>query len=150
MSDDTPIILQINPTETQSSSNSSDNRLWIKIIPGTNRVFLILSLLLVFGLDLIILISSPSLFPFWAMMLANLVASLTFFYFENFLFYKKYAHTKSKLDLYILILIIIRNLVFILNYIPLIQLLGLAIWTGFSIPYLLAYCLILWFRSKKS
>ena len=150
MPEESPIALKSESANTPTEINSTDNILWTKVIPRTNRVTLILSFLLVFGLDLWILITSPSLFPFWAMMLANFAAFMLFFYLENFIFYSKFANIKSKLDPFILTLIILRNGVFILNYIPLIQLLGLAIWVGASIPAILAYLLLLWFRSKKS
>src|SRR3989344_1875320 len=110
---------------------SNQNTIWTKGIPRTNMVFMVISLLLVFGLDLLIIISSPSLSPFWFIMLGVLAVFAIFFYLENFVFRRKFANTTSVLDKWISIIIVLRNIVFILNFIPVIQLLGLAIIGGF-------------------
>jgi len=88
---------------------------------------MVISLLLVFGLDLMIIISSPSLMPFWIAMLIVLGVFLVFFFLENFLFRKKFTYTNSAVDGWILLIIILRNIIFVLNFIPFIQLLGLMI-----------------------
>lgn len=105
--------------------------LWTKGIARTNNVFMVISLVLVFGLDLLILISSPSLAPYWYMMLGVLAAFAIFYCLENFVFRKKFANTTSALDKWISLIIVLRNIVFLLNFIPLIQLLGLALLGGF-------------------
>jgi len=64
----------------ESNELKKQNSIWTKIIPRTNMVFMIISLLLVFGLDLLIIISSPSLRPFWYMMLAVMGVFLVFFF----------------------------------------------------------------------
>jgi hypothetical protein len=105
---------------------NTQNTIWSKGIPRTNNVFIIISLLLVFGLDLFIIISDSSLLSFWYMMLGVLALFSVFFYFENFVFRKKFANTTSALDKWISMVVGIRNLIFLLNFIPFIQLLGLA------------------------
>jgi len=124
----------------ESNELKKQNSIWTKIIPRTNMVFMIISLLLVFGLDLLIIISSPSLRPFWYMMLAVMGVFLVFFFLENFFFSKKFANSKSALDPWISVIIVVRNLIFLLNFIPLIQLLGLML-----LPYVFApVCLVLY------
>ena len=82
--------------------------------------------MIVFLLDLSIAVSSPELRPFLYIMLGVLAVFATFFYLENFIFRKKFANTPSSLDKWISTIIVIRNIIFLLNFIPLIQLLGLA------------------------
>jgi hypothetical protein len=105
--------------------------MWAKDIPRVNRVFMVISLVFVFGLDLLILISNPGLAPFWFMMLGVLAAFVFFYYLENFVFRKRFAGTTSHLDKWILRVIILRNIIFVLNFIPFIQLIGLYLLTGF-------------------
>lgn len=92
----------MNNLETPKICNSDElierNVIWTKGIFWTNAVSMIISLLLVFGLDLFIVISSPSLLYYWYMMLAVLGVFLFFFFLENG-FRKKFANHKSSLDL---------------------------------------------------
>lgn len=123
-----PSVVQ--PTvPTQLTGNKTS--IWIKGIPRINKVFMIISLILVFGLDLFIIISSPDLRSFWYIMLGVLAVFAVFFCLENFIFHKKFANTTSSLDKWISMIIVIRNLIFLLNFIPFIQLLGLALLGGF-------------------
>ena len=107
-------------------STVAPTSMWAKGIPRTNNVFMVISLLLVFGLDLFIIISSPDLRPFWYMMLGVLAVFAVFFCLENFVFSKKFADTSASVDKGISVVVVLRNLLFILNFIPFIQLLGLA------------------------
>ena len=119
----------VTPTRTGGvglNPGNTTNTIWTKVIPRTNIGFGIASLPLVFGLDLIIIISSPDLKPFWYMMLGVLAVFALFFCLENFVFNKKFADTTSNLDKGISVVVVIRNLLFLLNFIPLIQMLGLA------------------------
>lgn len=117
-----------------NTAGLSDNlvkSIWNKGIPRTNSTFMVISLVLVFGLDLFIAITSPDLRSFWYMMLAVFAVFAVFFCLENFVFRKKFANTTSSLDKWISMIIVIRNLIFLLNFIPFIQLLGLALLGGF-------------------
>lgn len=125
-----PITPSVVPNMSTPHSGNSTS-LWAKGIPRTNKVFMIISLLLVFGLDLFIAISSPDLRSFWYMMLGVFAVFIVFFCLENFVFRKKFANTTSSLDKWISMIIVIRNLIFLLNFIPFIQLLGLALLGGF-------------------
>ncbi len=91
---------------------------------------MVISLIFVFGLDLLILISSPSLALFWYMMLGVLAVFAIFYCLENFVFRKQFAGTTSHLDKWITLVIILRNIVFLLNFVPFIQLLGIALLGG--------------------
>jgi hypothetical protein len=117
----------INEGIATSVSNLQPKSLWAKAIPRTNWAFMVTSLLLVFGLDLLILLVSPSLWPFWAEMLTVLGVFVIFFCLENFLFKKKFSGTKSHLDPWISTIISVRNIIFLLNFIPFIQLLGMSL-----------------------
>lgn len=105
---------------------------WSKGILRTNRTFMVISLLLVFGLDLFILFSSGfSLMPFWIEMLIVFGIFTVFFCLENYVFSKKFSDTKSALDPWISGIIVLRNLIFLLNFIPVIQILGMMLLAGF-------------------
>src|SRR3989344_7282882 len=101
------------------------NTIWTKGIPQTNLIFGLLSLLLVFGVDLYAVISNPDLSFFWFIMLIIFGVFAIFFYLENVVFCKKFANSTSKLDIWISLVIVIRNVLFLLNFIPIIQLFGL-------------------------
>ena len=143
------------PQPLNSSSQSptqivSSNRLWLKVIPTINIVFLVISIALVFGLDLLILISSPMLYPFWIEMLIVFVISLTFIYYENFVCKHRFSKSSSKLDGFIVILVVIRNIVFVLNFIPFIQIFGAIGAVVGIIPYLIIYLILFSRRTKAS
>ncbi|GEM_PF-1897752 len=106
------------------NQDNTVNTIWTKGIPKTNNVFMVISLLLVFGLDLLIIISSPDLRSFWYMMLGVLAVFAVFFCLENFVFRKKFTDNTSNLDKGIFVVVVIRNLIFLLNFIPFIQILG--------------------------
>ena len=106
--------------------------MWGKGIPRTNWVFMGTSLLLVFGLDLFVLMQSNfSLMPFWIEMLIVFGVFTVFFSFENYVFSKKFSSTRSALDPWISLVIVLRNLVFVLNFVPVIQVLGMLLLGGF-------------------
>lgn len=109
---------------------TASTSLWTTRIPRTNKVFMIISLLLVFGLDLLLVISSPSLAPYWYMMLGVLAVFAIFYCLENFVFQKRFANTTSNLDIWISPIIVLRNIVFLLNFVPLIQMIGLGLLGG--------------------
>ncbi len=115
----------------QQPAPTGKKSLWSKVIPRTNWVFMIISLLLVFGLDLVIVFSDTSLMSFWIAMLVVLGVFAIFFVLENYRFRKRFTNTRSAIDPWIVAVIIIRNIVFVLNFIPLIQVIGLALLGGF-------------------
>lgn len=118
-------------TQSEKESLPTQNSIWTNGIPTTNKAFMISSLLLVFCIDLFIIIAVPELAAFWYIMLGILAMFAVFYCLENFVFSKRFANTTSSLDKWISMVIVIRNLIFILNFIPLIQLLGLALMGGF-------------------
>jgi hypothetical protein len=126
----------------------TQNATWSKTIPRTNKAFMGISLLLVFGLDLFILISSPELFMFWAAMVAVLVVFGIFFYCENYVLAKRYLTSQSNLDRWISFLVIVRNVVFILSFIPLVQILGGMLLVTGGIPYLIIYLILVVKRTR--
>lgn len=135
---------------SQASSTGVENKIWSKGIPRTNVGFMVVSLLLVFGLDLVILLNSPGLAPYFIVMLVVLGIFGVFYYIENYVFKKKYSNSQSKLDAWISVLAVLRNLVFVLNFIPFIQILGGVALVFGGIPYLILYGILLSFRSKAT
>jgi len=103
------------------------NQTWTKTIPRTNINFLIPCLLLVFGFNMIIALGSRELLFFWYMMLGVLAVFVVFFILENFVFKRSFENSQSKVDRYILIFVILRNILVLLNLIPGIQILGMLI-----------------------
>ena len=79
-----PVTASNNP-----SSVIIENKIWLKVIPRTNTGFMVVSLLLVFGLDLVILLASPDLAPFFIAMVVVLGIFGIFYYIENRIFKKK-------------------------------------------------------------
>ena len=133
-----PATADNNPTNV-----GVENKIWTKGIHRTNTIFMVTSLFLVFGLDLLILINNPFLAPFYIAMVVVLGIFGAFYYYETRALKKKYSNSSSKLDIWIYVLVVIRNLVFVLNFIPLIQILGgMALLFG-ALPYLIIYNIIL-------
>jgi len=153
-----PVTPQPNiAVENAVTVTTIENTIWTKFIPKVNRVFMVLSLLFVFGLDLLILILSSSfnfssfdLFPFWIKMLKMLGIFILFYFFENRIFSKRFADSKSALDPWICFAVVIRNIVIFLNFIPFIQLLGMLISMHAGIPYLIAYTILIALRYKNA
>jgi len=136
---------------TQTMVVGKSTSLWAKSIPRTNKGFMGIALVLVFGLDLVILISSGfSLMPFWIEMLTVLGVFVFFLLLENYVLSKKFSNTRSALDQWILGLIVARNLIFLLNFIPLIQLLGMMLNIYAAAPFFIVYTILVFYRSKQS
>lgn len=145
-----PTIVSRIPEQRLPAQATTENRTWTKRIPKSNQVTMVVSLALVFGLDLFILITNPGLFAFWAIMLAVLGVFAVFYYLENYVYAKKFANSNSKIDYWILSLVGLRNLVVVLNFIPLIQILGMAAGAFAAVPYLIIYATLMYYRSNKA
>lgn len=133
------------------------NKQWTKVIPMLNIFCLVISLLLLFGLDLMILLSaSPTadfldqgdLFVIWIIMLAVFAVFLLLFYFENFRFKKSFADSRSGLDNWIVVIVVIRNLLVLGSSTPFIHLLVWFFGWAIALPLMIIYLLLLWRRSK--
>ncbi len=133
-----------------SSTSELSRRYWYKIIPKTNIVFLVLSCILVFGLDLLILLSSPMLFPFWIEMLVAFGVFMGFFYAECYTFRSKFSQSYSSVDIPLYCLIVLRNFVLFLNFIPLIQIIGAILSAVGILPYLIVYVILIRIRNKET
>ncbi len=122
------------PVSTAPSPSSENTKMspWAKRISRLNNVFLVIYLILIFGLDFFVASSSwRDLATFWYLMLGVFAVWLVFYFLENFLFKKKFKDSNAGVDKAIFFLIVLRNLVALLNFIPFIQLLGLALLSGF-------------------
>lgn len=126
-----PSVPTSNAAQPKVVSGDAVNIMWAKHIPRANKIFMVISLLLVFGLDLSILIESPDLAYFWYVMLGVLAVFMVFYCLENFVFSKRFSKTTSSWDKWISMIIAVRNLVFLLNFIPYIQVLGMVLLGGF-------------------
>lgn len=129
-------------------------RLWSKTIPWINLSSLAIYLVFVFGIDLYTVFQQTyrrdTYWGFWKIMLLVLAVYLLFFWLESFVLKKKFASTTSRLDGWVLFVIIVRNVVFLLNFIPLIQLLGLVIdiFAGWAI--VITYIILIYFRYRNT
>jgi hypothetical protein len=149
---------QANIPVATSTVTQSKSIIWTKSIPVFNTIFMVISVLLVFGLDLFILIQSPALVGFWVEMLIVFAIFAIFYCFENFVLRKRFANTRSSLDIWLMFIIVGRNIIFVLNFIPLIQIFGFlflvgplillqSLASGFSatgLPYVLGVGLTFW------
>lgn len=147
----TPTITQpvTIPVENSAILSSTPlNKVWTKNVPIINLIFMIISVLLVFGLDLMILISSFNLLPFWIEMLKVFGIFILFFCFENFVCRKRFANTKSSLDSWVVLFIVIRNLFCLIGFIPFIQLIEMAFGIYVLVPYLIIYAILIYKRFK--
>lgn len=140
------------PTEQSvhaTENGVGENKFWTKHVQRSNNSTLYFTLGMLLTVDLVILILSPGLFPFWIAMAAVVAGLYGFIYFENHYLGPKFQHTDSKLDYWILTMVGIRNLVAAINVIPVIQLIGMAALTFLALPYLVVYSLLIYFRFKN-
>ncbi len=124
------------------------SRIWQKTIPLTNLIFLIISAIAVFGVDFIILINSFELLPFWIEMLVVFAVFMIFFYLENYRFKSKFSDSFSWADNGIYSLVLIRNIILFLNFIPFIQIAGALATAVGIIPYIIIYSVLINKRDK--
>ena len=97
------------------------NRIWGKAIPRVNGVFFVLYLLLL-GLDLF-LAMGLGLMELWYIMIGIFTAFLVFAYLESRVFRKFLGNSQSSFDRPIYLLVLIRNLLILLNFVPMLHLL---------------------------
>lgn len=154
-----PSIVQptINPqVATEPPVEPLVNKKWTKVIPIINKICLVISLLLLFGLDLFILLTADSsdfltqdaLFRIWIIMLAVFSVYLVLFFLENFSFKKRFAASKSRLDSWFILIVVIRNLLVIGSSTPLIHLIVWFMGWVLIIPLMLIYLLMILKRFK--
>lgn len=72
-----------------------------------------------------------------------------FYYLENEVLPEKFSKTTTSVDPYLYIVINLRNIIFVLNCVPFIQLLGLAALVFAGIPLLMVYSLLVYFRFRQ-
>ncbi len=123
------------PWFASGENAAKENFILNRWIPRINKIFMIISLVFVFGLDLLILISSPGLFPFWIEMLLAFAVFLGFYNYEKRI---QFAN-RSNLDPAFLALSLTRNIVLFLNFIPGIQIAGAMLSVVGIIPYSIIY-----------
>lgn len=127
----------------------SKNVIWTKRIPYLNRISAVISVLLVFTLDLYIVTNERSLREFWYMMLGVLGIFTVFYFLENVVFRHFLTNTAStSLDKWMMGIVMYRNFVFVLNTIPYVQLAGLAALYITGIPFLILYSIVIALRLK--
>ena len=132
---------------TRQLQESRENSKWAKFIPGTNRNTLMGALALFIFVDTPILFAAPDLAAFWFEMLAVLVVFYGFYCYENYTA-RHFKLSESKLDVWVESLVSLRNMVVILNFIPFIQILGIACIIFGGVPFLVAYAALIYFRYR--
>lgn len=132
---------------TRQLQESRENSKWAKFIPGTNRNTLMGALALFIFVDTPILFAAPDLAAFWFEMLAVLVVFYGFYCYENYTA-RHFKLSESKLDVWVVSLVSLRNMVVILNFIPFIQILGIACIIFGGVPFLVAYAALIYFRYR--
>ena len=132
-----------------------ENKYWSKWIPGANKIFMLLSLLVMFVVHPFIINTDALGFGneialfFYGIMFIPLVIFGIFYRYENNKLSNQFESTRSGTDPWLLILIVIRNIVFGLNFVPYIQILGImALFFG-GVPYLIIYYFLLRARNKS-
>lgn len=150
---ETPKTTETTPTiilKTETTANQQVTNPWREKggLPTLNKICMVISVILVFGIDVLILISNTDLAGFWYLMLAVFAAFVVFFLLENFVYPKHFATTTTNLDIVIGLLNSARNITFILNFIPFIQLIGLFIVVAAGIPFVILYIILISIRFK--
>ncbi len=134
--------------DEQGNLVDEKSTVWTKVIPRTNMVSMVISLILVFTIDFAIGHPGSDLAMFWYIMLGVLSVFIFFFFLENYVLAKKFENTASNLDSSLAGLIMLRNFIFILNFIPFIQLLGLMLIVPFGIGLVVVYPILIHLRNK--
>jgi hypothetical protein len=151
-------IGQTSPVQHSSTilnQNISDNHMeiktniWAKVIPLINIIFMAISLVFVFVFDLMILIEEPSLVGFWIWMLIVFAFFSILFYFENYVYKYRFMNSQSNLDKFLVAVIVIRDIIVFLNFIPFIQILGMISLLYIGPFLLIAYIFLIRARFKQ-
>ena len=134
-----------------TNSDAFVNRTWSKTIPTINKVFTTISVT-IFLLSLFVAVQSGALkevFLFALIMVAVIIILGRFNYIESSSLSKKYSHSTSKMDPWFIVVSVIRNIVFVLNVIPFIQIFGIVALVLGTVPYLLIYLIMIYMRNKS-
>jgi len=132
-----------------------DNKYWSKWIPGTNKIFMLLSLLVMFVVHPFIIVTdalgigTENALSFYSIMFIPLIIFGSFYRYENNKLSNQFGSTMSGTDQWLLILIVIRNIVFGLNFVPFIQIIGAGVLVLGITPYLLIYNSLVRARNKS-
>jgi len=134
------------------SNEVISNTKWTKVIPWINR----LSTVVAVGIFLISFfgfggfkIFDSEIRMFAIIMIVVICILVGINYFENSVLVKKYANSTSRLDTSFVILTTLRNIVLVLNVIPLIQIFGIGALVLGGVPYLITYYSMLRARNKS-
>ena len=125
------------------------NTVWSKTIKTVNYITLVISLGFLLAIDLPILVQSPPLAPFFFVMLAAFGLFVGCLLFELWAGKRLRDTTRSGLDTIVLVLAIIRNVIIVLNVIPLIQLIGLLTFP-LALLFILANAIMIKIRLRQS
>jgi len=141
----------------KDSSRVIRDEIWSKSIPSANQRSMITCLALFILLDTGILFTvNEALIEFhhgelfWLIMAGVMTAFVPFFYLENVYCAPRFSQTPSSKDSHILSLIRFRNLIFVLNMVPWIQLLGILALVVACIPWSITYISLMRKRFRVS
>ncbi|MDO8269059.1 MAG: hypothetical protein Q7T54_00095 [Candidatus Levybacteria bacterium] len=145
-----PIIPQaVNLMSYHADEKPYNNKTWTVLIPAINKSIFIISLLVLCLIDIPYLVKVPSLFIFFIPMVISILLFVVFLYIENDL-KQSYKNSRSLLDILFVVLITIRNILFFLNVLPVIQILGIFAVGVLCIPYIIIYVFAIHRRDKAS
>lgn len=139
----------ISQTSTIQNVKPIKSSLWTSKIPRINMISFVIYVILLLFVDLSIVITSPSLLEYFYMMLFVFGTFMVFFILENALLCRKFTDYQD-IDYVILVLIVVRNLIYLLNFIPLIQLVGILIAYTFGIVIVILYITLIVLRYLRN
>lgn len=123
--------------------------IWRRIVPIFDWVTLATSLALLIGVDMPIVAESPEYTDLLHIMFAVFGVFLAMFILENFVFRKRFATEVRKGDGFFAVFIFIRNLFFIINFIPVVHLLALVVMPVVGPAFVLGYTIFLIVRRRN-
>lgn len=148
------LISQAPVTPSSMDSELVENKYWLKWIPAVNRLFLLGVLVLMFVVNVFVLITDSlglgfeTMIFFYGIMLVPTAVFVSFYFYEESTLAERYQTSNSKLDPWLLVLILIRNIAFLASVIPFVQILGMIALIFGGIPYLIIYFFMLSSRNK--
>lgn len=143
-----PTIVAPTSAPPPMSAQPITNTIWSKTIKRVNYVFLAVCLGLLLIIDLPILVQNPSLAPFFFAMLMALGLFIGCLLFEIWAGKRLQNTPHSGLDTTIFVLATIRNVIIVLNVIPLIQIIGFLI-SPLALLFILANAIMITMRLKQ-
>lgn len=132
----------------------SESKYWSRWILVVNTIFLSAVIILMFIVNVYILVTDSLrlgleiMITFYGIMLVPTAIFVSVYFYEKKILSKKYKESNSKLDPWFLVLILVRNIAFVLSVIPFIQVVGTAALVVGGVPYIIIYYFMIRARNK--